>query len=115
MADTDAAQPPLTNRSANCKMDINSDEALQLLARLEALHDRCSPNEPWRIEHVPHSYPDGTTYFTHVVKTGVFWNGETTKVSIAKYVTPELAELLVLMRNRLPDLVRWARNGAEDA
>ncbi len=95
-------------------MDINSDQALQLLARLEALHDRCSPDELWRIEQVPHSYPDGTTHFTHVVMDYVFWNGETAKVSIAKYATPELAELLVLVRNRLPDLIKWARRGAED-
>jgi hypothetical protein len=39
-------------------------------------------------------------------------NGEPVRVVIGKYLTPELAELLVLMRNNLPDLVTWAQAAA---
>jgi hypothetical protein len=94
-------------------MDIHSSESLQLLARLEALHQKCRPGEPWRIEQEPHDYPDGTTHFTHVVSTSYAMNGEPVSVVIGKYLTPELAELLVLMRNNLPDLVRWAQAAAD--
>lgn len=94
-------------------MDINSSQALQLLARLAALHQQCHPDEPWRIEQEPHDYPDGTTHFTHVVRTSHAWPGEPVKVVIGNYLTPELAELLVLMRNNLPHLVRWAWAAAD--
>jgi hypothetical protein len=90
-------------------MDINSSESLQLLARLEALHWKCRPGELWRIERESHDYPDGTTHFTHVVTTSFAVNNEPVKVVIGKYLTPELAELLVLMRNNLPDLLKWAQ------
>jgi hypothetical protein len=82
----------------------------QLLARLGELHEKCHPDEPWRIEKEPHSYPDGTTHFNHVRRTGRV-NGEPLAVTIAKHLTPELAELLVLMRNNLPELIRQARSG----
>lgn len=94
-------------------MDIDSSKALQILARLEALHQQCRPDEPWVIEQEPHDYPDGTMHFTHVVSLGRDGNGGTTKVVIGSYLTPQLAELLVLMRNNLPDLVRWARTAAD--
>jgi len=96
-------------------MEIASSEALQLLARLAALHQKCHPDEPWRIEQEPHDYPDGTTHFTHVVSTNRAWEGEPVTVVIGKYLKPELAELLVLMRNNLPDLVRWAKAAADTA
>lgn len=94
------------------RMDINSSESLQLLARLAALHQKCRPGEQWRIEQEPHDYPDGTTHFTHVVSTSCSVNGESVKVVIGRYLTPELAELLVLMRNNLSDLVSWAQAAA---
>ncbi len=90
-------------------MDVNSSKSLQLLARLAELHQQCDPDEPWRIEEEPHDYPDGTTCFTHVVTTGHSFDGTPVTVAIGKYLTPELAELLVLMRNNLPDLVMWAQ------
>jgi hypothetical protein len=89
-------------------MDVNSSAGLQLLARLAALHQKCRPDAPWRIEQEPHDYPDGTTHFTHVVSTSSDVGGEPVRVVIGKYLTPELAELLVLMRNNLPDLIEWA-------
>lgn len=96
------------------RMDINSSEALQLLARLAALHQKCRPAEPWCIEQEPHDYPDGTTHFTHVVSTSHSTvTGEPVKVVIGKYLTPELAELLVLMRNNLPHLIGWAQAVAD--
>ena len=96
------------------RMDINSSECLQLLARLAALHQKCRPAEPWRLEQEPHDYPDGTTHFTHVVSTShTTVTGEPVKIVIGKYLTPELAELLVLMRNNLPDLIGWAQAAAD--
>ena len=94
-------------------MDIDSSRALQLLARLETLHHQCGPDEPWVIEQEPHDYPDGTMHFTHVVSFVRDGNGDVAKVVIGRYLTPPLAELLVLMRNNLPDLVRWARASAD--
>ena len=94
-------------------MNVNSSEGLQLLARLAALHQKCRPDEPWRIEQEPHDDPDGTTHFTHVVCTSSNVGGDPVRVVIGKYLTPELAELLVLMRNNLPDLVRWAEAAAD--
>jgi hypothetical protein len=68
------------------------------------------------IEQEPHDYPDGTTHFTHVVCTSNSTvTGEPVKVVIGKYLTPELAELLVLMRNNLPKLVEWAQAAADAA
>ena len=95
-------------------MDINSPESAQLLARLAALHRKCNPDEPWRIEQEPHKYPDGTMHFTHVVCTDSSVGDEPVKVGIGRYLSPDLAELLVLMRNNLADLIKWAR-AASDA
>ena len=83
-----------------------------LLDRLAELHQSSEPEEPWRIEQEPHDYPDGTTHVTHVRTTG-YVQGEPILVSIGKYLTPNLAELLVTMRNNLPELVRLARPGLE--
>ena len=87
-------------------------EAEQLLARLGELHEKCHPDEPWRIEKEPHDYPDGTTHFTHVRKAARV-SGEPLAVTIGSYLTPDLAELLVLMRNNLPEIIRRARLGLD--
>jgi len=92
---------------------MDSSKAHQLLARLSTLHKKCNPDEAWRIEQEPHDYPDGTTHFTHVRMTG-HAGGESVRVSICSHVTPELAELIVLMRNNLPDLIAWAKAGIPD-
>ena len=49
-------------------------------------------------------------HFTHVRTTGVVQGQEVT-VTIGRNVTPELAELLVLMRNNLPTILHWAHEG----
>lgn len=56
--------------------------------------------EPWVIEKEPHSYNDGTKEFTHVrYRHKPAWgNGEEICVEIGSHVTPDLAELLVLLR-----------------
>jgi hypothetical protein len=83
-----------------------------LLDRLAELDQSSKSEEPWRIEQEPHDYPDGTTHVTHVRTTG-YVQGEPILVSIGKYLTPNLAELLVTIRNNLPELVRLARPGLE--
>lgn len=87
-------------------------EAHRLLDRLAELNQSCEPEAPWRIEQEPHDYPDGTTHFTHVRTTG-YVQGEPVLVSIGNYLAPDLAELLVTMRNNLPELIRLARLGLE--
>lgn len=56
--------------------------------------------EPWVIEKEPHDYNDGTTEFTHVRYYSAMESaeGERVCVEIGSYVTPDLAELLVLLR-----------------
>jgi hypothetical protein len=105
-------------RSAERRIDagvwisMKDTDIQQLLARLRELHKKCGPDEPWRIEKEPHNYPDGTTHFNHVRQTA-HANGEPLAVTIASHVTPDLAELLVLMRNNLPALIRLARLGSD--
>lgn len=53
--------------------------------------------EPWVIEKEPHPYNDGTKEFTHV-RYKAKHLGHEVIVSIGNYVTPDLAELLVLLR-----------------
>lgn len=62
--------------------------------------------EPWVIEKEPHDYNDGTTHFTHVrYRAKRAWNnGEEINVEIGSHVTPDLAELLVLLREAADDL-----------
>lgn len=57
--------------------------------------------EPWVIEKEPHSYNDGTTEFTHVrYRTRSDWSkGKEVCVEIGSYLTPDLAELLILLRD----------------
>jgi hypothetical protein len=56
--------------------------------------------EPWVIEKEPHSYDDGTTHFTHVRyhRRPKFARNEEIAVEIGSYVTPDFAELLLLLR-----------------
>jgi hypothetical protein len=83
----------------------------RLLARLAELHAKCRADEPWMTEREPHGYPDGTTHFTHVCRPVWLDGKRVANVRIARHVTPDLAELLVLMRNNLPQLIDWARAG----
>jgi hypothetical protein len=53
--------------------------------------------EPWYIVKKPHSYPDGTTHFTHVHYDARDSSGAATTVRVASYVTPELGELLCVL------------------
>ena len=92
---------------------LATDEAYRLLdrlAELEQLERTHGLSEPWRIEEEPHDYPDGTTHFTNVRTTGHVMGG-TINVAISRHVTPALAELLVMMWNNLPELLRLARQG----
>lgn len=74
--------------------------------------------EPWLIEKEPHSYSDGTTEFTHVrYRAKRDWaKGEEVCVEIGSHVTPDLAELLVLLRQNADALTGggW-RTDFEDA
>ena len=56
--------------------------------------------EPWIIEKEPHNYNEGTTEFTHVryYSAPEFAKGERICIEIGSHVTPDLAELLVLLR-----------------
>lgn len=62
--------------------------------------------EPWVIEKEPHNYNDGTKEFTHVRYRHHpdFAKGEEVCVEIGGYLTPDLAELLVLLRESADDL-----------
>ena len=60
--------------------------------------------EPWVIEKEPHNYPDGTKEFTHVRCYRKWADGEEICVQIGSHVTPDLAELLVLLREAAADL-----------
>lgn len=63
--------------------------------------------EPWVIEKEPHNYADGTSEFTHVryyAKDRPYARGETMCIEIGSHVTPDLAELLVLLREAADDL-----------
>lgn len=78
--------------------DAKIDRLRQLLSKYP---------EPWVIEKEPHSYNDGTTEFTHVryhAKTRI--GSEEICVEIGSYVTPDLAELLILLRESADDLLR---------
>jgi hypothetical protein len=91
---------------------ITLDDAHRLLDRLAELDRNDGLTEPWRIEQIPHDYPDRTTHFTHVRTTG-YVQDEPVLVSIGTYLTPATAELLVTLRNNLPELIRLARLGLE--
>ena len=56
--------------------------------------------EPWVIKNEKHEYDDGTTHFTHVqyFHKPEWAQGETICIEIANHITPDLAELLILLR-----------------
>ena len=94
-------------------MDQHEGHRYSTVARTSSrAAQKCYPDEPWRIEKEPHNCPDGTTHFNHVRQTA-YISGAPLAVAIASHVTPDLAELLVLMRNNLPELIRLARLGLD--
>ena len=68
--------------------------------------------EPWVIEKEPHDYKDGTKEFTHVrvgyTKSPAWAKGEKINIEIGSYLSPDLAELLVLLREAAFDLAPMA-------
>lgn len=62
---------------------------------------------PWVIEKEPHDYNDGTKEFTHVryYHRPAYAKGEQVCVEIGSHVTPDLAELLVLLRESASDFL----------
>lgn len=80
-------------------------EAIEVAKKLRRIRELIAEYpEPWVIEKEPHNYNDGTTEFTHVryYHKPKFSNGETICVEIGSHVTPDLAELLVLLREVAP-------------
>lgn len=69
--------------------------------------------EPWVIEKEPHNYQDGTTEFTHVrYRSRRPWSrGEEVCIEIGSHVTPELAELLILLREHALETVGTRKAG----
>jgi hypothetical protein len=53
----------------------------------------------WRIEIEPHDYADGTKQFTHVVYDTTDHAGNAMRVRVGDYVTPDLAEMMLLLKN----------------
>lgn len=72
------------------------------LARLKELLAQYP--EPWKIEKKPHNYNDGTKEFTHVRYVKDHLADEPINISIGEYLTPDLAELLILLRDLTPTL-----------
>lgn len=65
--------------------------------------------EPWVIEKEPHNYNDGTKEFTHV-RYRTKLDGENMCIEIGSHVTPDLAELLVLLREAATDIAGGAHD-----
>lgn len=90
-------------------MTIISQAGMEELAKRAKRRERIKEllakyPEPWVIEKEPHDYKDGTTHFTHVryyVTDQVF--GERHCVEIGSHVSPDLAELLILLRENAED------------
>jgi hypothetical protein len=59
--------------------------------------------EPWVINKEPHSHNDGTSEFIHVRYVSNR-HGEPMNISIGEYLTPDLAELLLLLREAAAEL-----------
>lgn len=76
-----------------------SAEIVKKLSRIRELVAKYP--EPWVIEKTPHNYEDGTNEFIHVRYRTRGGDDEVT-VSIGEYLTPDLAELLVLLREVAP-------------
>ena len=62
--------------------------------------------EPWVINKEPHNYNDGTKEFTHVRYEKADPRGNKHTISIGEYLTPDLAELLMLLRESALDLTK---------
>jgi hypothetical protein len=92
--------------------DEQGAEMHMMLNRLESLYTNNA--EEWRVQEEPHNYPDGTTHFTHVLYTAYDVEENPMTIMIGRYVTPDLAELLVLEHNNLPKLIRLARLGLDN-
>jgi len=91
---------------------MKEPSARKLLDRLAQLRQEFP--EQWQIVQQPHNYPDGTTHFTHVVQCPVtLWDGSPLTISIGTFLTPDLAELMTLSHNHLPDLITLARKGLD--
>lgn len=86
-------------------------ETTELLDRLEVLYAEFA--EEWRVQKEPHNYPDGTTHFTHVLYTAYDVENNPMTIMAGRYLTPELAELMVLSHNNLGTLIRLARLGLD--
>ena len=71
--------------------------------------------EPWVIEKRPHNYQDGTSEFTHVryLCKPEYAGGEEICVRIGSYVTPDLAELLILLREYAIVGIRGGEDGLQ--
>jgi hypothetical protein len=80
---------------------------MNLADRLDALRKR--HQEPWEVIKEPHSYPDGTTHFTHVQYRAHFPDGGDINVRVASHVTPDLGELLCLLHNNLDAIISALR------
>jgi hypothetical protein len=90
----------------NAKLDdVGGGEAATKAARLIELLAKYP--EPWKIEKEPHSYNDGTKEFTHVrYRHKPSWSkGEEICVEIGSHVSPDLAELLILLRESADEMV----------
>lgn len=79
---------------------MTKDERTARIAELIAKYP-----EPWVVEKEPHDYNDGTKEFVHVGyrHKPAFAKGEEVHVLIGSYLTPDLAELLVLLRESAAD------------
>lgn len=64
--------------------------------------------EPWVIHKEPHNYNDGTKEFIHVrvgyQTSPAFAKGERINVEVGSYLSPDLAELLVLLKEAATEL-----------
>jgi hypothetical protein len=65
--------------------------------------------ERWHVVQEPHEYNDGTTHFTHVRYTKHHSSGASMTVTVAKYVTPELGELLCVLHNNINVIIEALR------
>ena len=83
---------------------MDAEKATVRAARIKELIAKYP--EPWVIEKEPHSYNDGTREFTHVryYHSPAYARGERVCVEIGSHVTPDLAELLILLRESALDL-----------
>lgn len=79
----------------------------QLADMIETLSK--SYTDPWVVEKEPHDIKDGTDHFNHVT---FYCSSIQCNVSVATYVTDELADLLVTLHNNLPTIVEALRKNS---